>query len=273
MNRRGLTLTELLVTTVVVSILGTGLLRIMIGTSRFVGRQDAVMDARQTARAAMNVVVPELRMVSDSGLLSATSQRVVIRVPYAFGVSCRPSSGVVITSVVPTDSLVYAQAVAGGFAWLVPATGRYAFVPGVSVTASNNQAACDADSIRVLPEGRRLAISTSADTVPAGTPVYLYQTVTYEFAASAELPGRTALWRQAGGAPNEEIAWPFDPAAGFAFLVNSSSEASSVAPSDLTTVQGIELRLIGMSELTAQGDTGPRTFDLRPRVVFMNAVR
>ena len=272
MMRRGVTLIELLVTLVVVSILGTGLLRIVIGTSRFVGRQDADLDARQTARAAMNVMLPELRMVSDSGLVNATSKRIDVRAPYAFGLTCRATTGLVVASLVPTDSAVFASATPGGMAWRVSSTGEYEFVPGVSVTSTSNQAACDADSIRILPGGRRIAIGTTADTIPPGTPAYLYQTVTYEFAASTELPGRIGLWRRAGSSPNEELAWPFDSTAGFGFLTNSSLQPLTAPPSDLKTVQGIELRLIGMSELIAHGDDAPRTFDLRPRVIFMNAV-
>ncbi len=273
MTRRGVTLIELLVTMVVVSIIGTGLIRIVIGTSRFVARQDAVLDARQTARAAMNVMLPELRMVSDSGLVSATPDRIVVRVPYAFGLACRASIGLVVASLVPTDSVVFASAAPDGMAWRTGGSGRYAFEPGVSVTSSGNQAACDTDSIRVLPGGSRVAIGTGADTIPPGTPLYLYQTLTYEFAPSTELPGRIGLWRRAGASPNEELAWPFDSSAGFGFLASGSPDPLAAPPSDLTTVQGIELRLIGASELTAQGDDAPQRFDLRPRVTFMNAVQ
>ncbi len=273
MTRRGVTLIELLVAMVVVAILGTGLLRILIGTSRFVGRQDAVMDARQTARAAMNVMLPELRMVSDSGLISANAQRIVVRVPIAFGLACRATPGSVVASIVPTDSAVLASATTEGVAWRVNQTGQYEFVPGVSVTSSGNQAACDTDSIRVMPQGQRVAIGTSADTIPPGTLLYLYQTITYEFASSAELPGRIGLWRNAGGGPNEELAWPFDTAAGFGFMVSQSPDPLPSPPSDLTTVRGLELRLVGMSELIAPGDDAPETFDLRPRVTFMNALQ
>ena len=62
------------------------------------------------------------------------------------------------------------------------------------------------------------------------------------------------------------------PRAGPKTSANSSLQPLTAPPSDLTTVQGIELRLIGMSELIAHGDDAPRTFDLRPRVIFMNAV-
>ncbi len=255
----------------VVAILGTALVRILMGNSRFVNRQDAMMDARMTARAAMNVMAPELRMVSDSGLETATAKSVVVRVPYGFGLTCQTSGGSVIASLIPTDSVMFATAVPDGMAWR-DATGAYQFTAGVTVSSSTDQAACDADSVRVLAGGQRIAIATT-DTIPSGSIFYLYQRVTYQFSASVELAGRIGLWRQRGSGANEELAWPFDTAAGFGFLVGTALDALAAPPADLTTVSGLELKLLGMSELVPQGDSVPRTFDLRTRLTFMNAAR
>lgn len=86
MTRRGVTLVELLVTLLVLGFLGTALARLMISNSRFVSKQEALLEARQTARAAMNVMLPELRMVSDGGLVAADPDSVTVRVPYVFGI-------------------------------------------------------------------------------------------------------------------------------------------------------------------------------------------
>src|SRR5579872_5541358 len=51
---RGFTLVELMLAMVVMALLGIGLTRILINDSRVVSRQDAMMSARQGARAAMN---------------------------------------------------------------------------------------------------------------------------------------------------------------------------------------------------------------------------
>src|SRR5207253_1750967 len=66
MNRRGFTLTELLMAMAVMAILGVALTRILVNDSRFVSRQDAMLSARQGARAALNSVLSELSMVADT---------------------------------------------------------------------------------------------------------------------------------------------------------------------------------------------------------------
>jgi prepilin-type N-terminal cleavage/methylation domain-containing protein len=94
LNRRGFTLVELLVGTIVMAVLGVALVRMLMSDSRFVSRQDAMMSARQVARGATNLVAPELRMISDGGLAAVSNTAVTARIPYAFGITCAsPSSG------------------------------------------------------------------------------------------------------------------------------------------------------------------------------------
>jgi prepilin-type N-terminal cleavage/methylation domain-containing protein len=263
-NRRGLTLTELLITLVVFGVLGTALARLMIGNSRYVSRQDTLLEARQTARAAMNVMLPELRMVSDGGLVAASADSVTVRVPYAFGVFCRNEYAVLL----PPDSMVYAAAVPGGVAYQL-ATGAYAFDSTVTVAGTTTQTApCDQDSIRALPGGVRITFSVSG-LAPATRLFYLYQKVTYKFAASAALPGRRALWRRVGGSVEELLA-PFDPSARFAFLVGSRLTPQTTVPASLSDIQGLEVRLVGHSVGTVQGTAAPAAYYLYPRIRFGN---
>ena len=84
-NTRGFTLPELLVATVVMGILGVALTGILVNDSRFVSKVDAMMNARQAARAAMNTMAVELQMVSNGGLTVATGKRVQARMPNAAG--------------------------------------------------------------------------------------------------------------------------------------------------------------------------------------------
>src|SRR5207237_5662322 len=83
-SRRGFTLAEVLVGMAVMALLGMTLTRILINDSRFVSRQDALMSARQGARAAMNTVVQELQMISDGGLIWDSVKAVQARIPLAF---------------------------------------------------------------------------------------------------------------------------------------------------------------------------------------------
>jgi prepilin-type N-terminal cleavage/methylation domain-containing protein len=263
MTRRGFTLIELLVTLVVLAILGTALARLMMSNSRFVARQEAQLEARQTARAAMNVVTTELRMVSDGGLLAASADSVRVLVPYAFGVLCR--NGYALLA--PPDSAAYAAAVPGGIAYQ-QASGGYTFNGAVAVTGTTaSTTECDKDSLRLVPGGKRITLSST--TLPTTAIFYLYQRVTYKFAASVALPGRRALWRNTS-AGNEELLAPFADSARFAFLVGSRLTVQTTVPAFLSQIRGLELRLTGESEGIPEGASAPIRFPLAPRVKFMN---
>jgi prepilin-type N-terminal cleavage/methylation domain-containing protein len=265
MSRRGVTLVELLITMLVFGILGTALARLMISNSRFVSRQEAELEARQTARAAMNVILPELRMVSDGGLLGASRDSVRVRVPYAFGVLCQNEYAVLA----PPDSIVYATAQHAGIAYQL-SSGLYAFDSTVTVAGTtSNTAPCDADSIRTIPGGQRIRLS-AAGLAPSGRLFYMYQVVTYRFANSTALSGRRALWRHALGASAEELLAPFDTAARFVFLVGSRLTPQLTVPGALSSIRGLEIRLVGASVNTAQGESEPTRFALHPRVRFGN---
>lgn len=273
MNRMGFTLIELLIATIVAAILGTALARLLVNDSRFVARQEAMLSARRTARTGMNLANVELRMISDGGLLDASPDTVAVRVPYAFGMACDKAGGLLYVSLLPVDSLAYASATPDGLAWR-RSNGVYAFLNGVGVAASTDSVVCAADSIRVVPDGQMLELSG----VPSGAPnqpevgsiAYLYQNVSYKFAPSTDLPGRLGLWRKASGAAYEELVAPFDTSSGFGFLVGSSTTALTSPPADLTTVSGLELRLVGASEFTPRGATDPQIFDLVTQVRFAN---
>jgi prepilin-type N-terminal cleavage/methylation domain-containing protein len=256
MTRRGFTLVELLIAMVVASLLGIGLTQMLVSDSRFVSRQEGMLSARATARAAMNVMAVELRMVGDSGLVAAAADAITVRVPYAFAMACQPAGPILYASLMPTDSVAYASAAPEGIAWRT-SIGDYVLVDRpLTAALTTDSSYCQADSIRVvmLP--------------PSGSIFNLYQIVTYRFAASADLPGRTALWRDAGGA-SEEIAAPFDAGSGFGFLVGVNLVPQASPPADLGTVVGLELRLLGMSE-TRASNADFETFDLTTHVPFLN---
>jgi prepilin-type N-terminal cleavage/methylation domain-containing protein len=273
MRRLGFTLVELLIATVVAAILGTALARLLVSDSRFVALQESMLGARRTARTAMNWMNVELRMISDGGLLDAAPESVAVRVPYAFGMVCDRVSGDLYVSLLPVDSLAYANATADGLAWR-RSTGIYSFVSGVGVTMSTDTIICAGDSIKTVPGGKILALSGTPSGAPnqpvIGSVAYLYQDVSYKFAASTDLPGRIGLWRKAGSAAYEELVAPFDTAAGFGFLVGGSTTALTSPPADLTTVTGLELRLVGASDFIPRKATRAQTFDLVPQLRFGN---
>ncbi len=273
MNARGFTLIELLVGMAVTAILGAALARMLISDSKFVGRQEAMVTARHASRAAMNLMTVELRMVGDGGLLAAVPDSVTVEVPYAFGVTCNPAGADLIVSLIPRDSLMYATAVLSGMAWR-DITGSYNRITGISVSSTGNAAPCDADSVRVVPGGELIAIGGIPGVPPAaGRIMYLYQTVTYRFGASTDIAGRIGLWRRVGALAAEEMVAPFDATAGFGCLIGPNLLVQTCPPGGgLSTVRGLELRLVGESEFDAPGTTAPEEFRLITQIPFLNKV-
>jgi prepilin-type N-terminal cleavage/methylation domain-containing protein len=273
LKRAGFTLVELLVAVVVAGILTTALARMLVNDSRFVARQEATLSARRTARTALNWLAVELRMVGDSGLRAAAADSITLRIPYAFGMACDRVGSEHIVSLAPSDSLAYATAAPEGLAWQ-RSSGDWVFVPSSGVLPSTDSTTCVADSIRTVPGGRLVGVSGLPASPPlrpvSGSISYLYQTVTYRFAASVDLPGRIALWRRVGAGAAEELAVPFDAGSGFGFLTGVSTTALNTPPADLSTVRGLEFRLIGASETTPRGASGPSTFPLVAQIQFMN---
>ncbi|UCD24398.1 MAG: type II secretion system protein [Gemmatimonadota bacterium] len=267
MANRGFTLVELIIGIVVMAILATALVRMLLSDSRFVSRQEALLTARQTARAAANVMSVDLRMVSDSGLLAVSADSVYFRSPVAYGMACTIAAGERIVALLPTDSAMYASANPAGLARR--RGGVYSFVEGITVANSVSVAACTADSVRLVPDG--LLVGITPDTAAmSGEIVYLYQNVTYRFMASTDMPGRLGLWRRVGGGAYEELAAPFDSTARFRFLVGPSLTRMDTPPADLTTVNGIELGIVAQSYVPPQGQSEYQLFDLPIRVVFVN---
>ncbi len=271
MNRRGFTLTEVLIALTVLGLMGIALTRVLINESRFVSRQETMMSARQASRAAMNVAAEEIRMVADFGLTTASNKQIVLRVPYAFGMMCRVSGAVRIAALVPPDSLMYASAVPEGYQWRAANDAYFTAWPA-TVAASADVASCTADSVRVLPGGKLIQMTPTTPTAPSGTLFFLYQQVRYRFAPSVDLPGRTALWRRVGAGVDEELVAPFDTSSGFRFLVGPNLTPQSAPPAPLTMTRGLELILVGASDSPAQGTPEPQKFELRTRVAFLNRV-
>ena len=272
----GFVLAELLVAMFIAAIIGASLTQLVISQSRFVALQGALMQARGGARAALNVMAGDLRMVSDSGLVDASPDSVTVRVPYAFGVACTQTSGRTVVSLLPADSATYFSATASGYAWR-DSTGQFVFVEPATVGSSTGSQ-CGSPyltkTIAILsaPGWSPLAVAVGPNDVrtPPGSVVYLYQVVRYAFAPSAQVPGRIGLWRTVlSTGQRDELVAPFDSSAGFQFL--DSAYAPQVSPpADLNTVRGVRLILVATSELPPEGRSEPMQFHLTTDVVFRN---
>jgi prepilin-type N-terminal cleavage/methylation domain-containing protein len=272
-RRAGFTLVELLVGLVMTAIVGGAAMRLFLGQSRFFDRHVKQQSARAVSRAAVNLILSDLRMAEGpNAVTAATTTSITVRVPYAMGIVCGTSGSVTTVSFMPVDSLTLASAALSGYAWR-GSNGSYTLTEGGVTTAAGTASTCTSASVASITGGTLLNISPAMPAgATAGTPVYLYQRIRYSFAASAAFSGRTGLWRtfvETGA--TEEIAGPFSSTSGFEFYDQNAGSSSSTTVPTLANIRGIELVLNGQSETPRFGSSTPETSVYRTAVFFMNA--
>ena len=289
--RRGMTLAELLVALLLMGIIGMVFTKLLVAQGRFFNNQFGQRSARAVARAPMNLLFSELRMLQDQGALAAAQadgKRITVKVPYRFGVVCGSAGGATVAAMLPADSAL--STTYAGWAW------RAVDESYTEVVASNPQGA---DSLRDVTDlageatctaarihkpvvtltgggtrtGRVLELRPASAGAPVMSPVYLWQYVAYEFKASTAYPGRVGLYRiEADGtaSPKEmELMAPFDTSARFRFFVPNVDTSRVTVPATLSEVRGLELVLNG-SAASAASSSGPAVNRLNTAVFFKN---
>jgi prepilin-type N-terminal cleavage/methylation domain-containing protein len=271
MRRRGLSLIEVLIAVVLLGIVGVGITRLLQSQMQFFGRSTNARDARAVTRNALNIVSAEMRMIEPRGIVAASADSFMVRIPYATGLHCNNGTA----TFAPVDSLVWAQAVYGGYAYrdlTVGAVTTYVAAGGASL-ATALATVCTGVSMTVVPSGRVLTVAPALPITTRGAPILLYQTITYRIAASTLVSGRTALWRRVAGGTNEEVAVPFGTGTRFRFYVSGGMTPQDAVPGTLNTMTGVELVLVGESERSSSGTGAVERDTLRVPILFRNAVQ
>jgi len=264
------------------SFVGTMMVSLLLTSTRFNDRVDAGREARGTARTPLNLITTELRMVNaETGVLSADSVTVTVRVPFMLGLACAVTpgpSGSVTAAFLPVDATMLDASLGyTGFA-IRQFDGSYAYSASSSAipTGTSVPSACTTGSV-ALPAGATFGtlLGPIGGAASAGTPIMLYRTVRYAFAPSTLMPGRIALWRHslaAGGSilSSEEVAAPFDGSAGFRYFILNGRLASDTLPTSLGDLRGVEIRLFGESERTVRNRLAPEQTNLVTSVFFLN---
>ncbi|HSJ12829.1 MAG TPA: prepilin-type N-terminal cleavage/methylation domain-containing protein [Longimicrobiales bacterium] len=275
--RPGFSLTELLIALLLTAIVGASVTGVFVTQTRFFAQQEKEGQARGVSRSAISVLMSELRMIEhDRGVMAASPSTLQLRSPYAMGVVCAPvtSPPSVVIWVFPADSFAYAAAEFRGYAYRDPTTGAYRYhnetgqdpAPGGATT-------CTGMRVETTAPGQAITFQTHPSILPAaGTPVLLYQEITYTFAPSSLVPGRRALWRQVGSSQPEEMVAPFDSTARFRYFWGTErgpAQDDPPDPANLSLIHGVELVLDGLSE-RPDPDGTHRNVPLRTAVYFKN---
>jgi prepilin-type N-terminal cleavage/methylation domain-containing protein len=259
-SRAGFTLAEVLVALVLTAVLGAAATTTFVSQSRFFDKQDKVGAARGVSRSSLNMVLSEVRMVERSGgVFAAEADSITLNVPYAMGLYCSMLASVMSLSMLPVDSLTLAEAGYSGFAYRTSAT-TYTYRSSIVKPVGGLAPSCTGAGVNLVPVvGGVVNVALGGNPAPnpvlkPGSPVILYQRVSYIFRASTSVPGAIALWRRVhnpkiGQPPVEELVAPFAPSAGFGYYVGDVAvPQSSVASGSLNQITGIELTLDGTVE-------------------------
>ncbi len=273
-RRSGLSIVELLIGMVILAVVGMSLTKVLRSQARYFDHQKTANLARGVSRGPLNRVVSDLRMVeARGGIISASSTQIDVRVPFAMGVVCGPSSGATHISLLPVDSAMFAAAGYSGYAWR-GGDGVYRYKETGQTKDVGTLSVCTTAKITSLTaSGAKIIKITPVlpDTASFGTPVFLYRKIRYYFAASTMVSGTTGLYRQRlEDNVTEELSAPFASDAKFRFFVGNSLTAQDNAPSDLKTLRGIELNMTGTSERAPSGDTQKQKATFITGIFFKN---
>ncbi|MBI5600712.1 MAG: prepilin-type N-terminal cleavage/methylation domain-containing protein [Gemmatimonadetes bacterium] len=268
--RRGFSLIELLITIVLVGIIGVAAGRMLMSQTRFYSRLAGQKDARSVTRNARNIIQTELAMVqADNGVVAASNDSIRVRMPIMWGVFCSNSTIMYL----PYDSAMFAMASYAGYAIKdTTAAGTYSYTSASSAPTAGTATNCTASPVDITAptNGGYRALSPTA-TATAGSPVFLYQEVTYKFASSGLFSGKRGLFRRVANGTYEELLAPFDTSAKFRFY-NLFADTAQTAVPTLANIRGVELMLDAQSPTRTSGQSNPETASIKTAIFFRNRV-
>lgn len=233
-TRRGFTLVELLVVTVLGSIVVLVSLQILITNQRTYTAQSARIQGQQTTRAALDILTSELREISAQGgdLLALGPDSVTIRTVRKFGVTCSVSTSnppqltvLRVGSFLADDDSVFVFAdnnttVATDDAWIA-----------ARVTAADTTQACGgqpAARLSFAGQGPRF----TADSVRVGAPVRSFTRYTYGL---YQIDGVSYLGRRDTG-PAVPLVGPVRPTDGVAFRFMDANGTVTNVPTNVRQI-------------------------------------
>ncbi len=269
-SRRGVSLIELLVAIIVVSIIAASMTQLVVTTSRADEVKNAAREARGVSRAAINLLESELRMVDPFGVIAPTNDSTLtVRVPYAFGMVCQGTGGGAVVSFLPSFELSASFNTPGhsGWAWRDP-TSKYVYEATTTI-GSGSASTCTAAQIDNYASGGGVVAAFPAPSlnIEPGAIAFAYRLMTYSLRESTTYPGRKGLFRTAGanGVP-EELAAPFSTTSRLRFYSGNDLIATDTVPTFLDNLRGIQFVLNGESVRT------PRASSSVARAPFVTAV-
>ena len=291
-GRRGFTIVEIITSLVIIAIIGIAMTKLIVGQTRAFQFDNGGRRARAAARSAMNILITDLRMTQDNGgvtYVDPANHRVDVRVPTVFGFACENSGTSVVVSMVPVDSFQRVSSKYGGYAYRDSTTGLYTYVAAAftDTIQAANVSRCHGGGVGIFADttgiagrtgGVFIASALGVALVPIGAPVFVWQTVSYEFKNSQIYPGRYGLYRTVRGRANtdttaDELIAPFNTTARFYYYAQSPyatrDTALWTAPA-LNNIRGFKIYLPAESSDTMPTRNTPISAAVTTAVFFKN---
>ncbi|MFQ5890055.1 MAG: PilW family protein [Gemmatimonadota bacterium] len=249
----GFTLVEMLIAIVITGVLGAAVMSLLLSQNRFYGKNDDVIYAQQSLRAAVDLMSAELRMASPGDLLAATPDSVSFRFDVLRAVVC-DSTGADEATLFVYDSVSNANLVTGfsGTAYSGPYDSAFVYADGwtgvVGSTGATPKATCTglgapATSADVYYRTVTGWQGNFAQGVPdRGSLVREYGRLTYRFASSGFGTGQ-ALWRG-----SQELVSPFQNGAAFSYVMADSTVQSTVAVAAFPNVRSVRVTAVALGD-------------------------
>ena len=251
-GRRGFTLVELIIVTVLGSLVLLAAMQVLITNQRTYTAQAATVSGQQTTRMAVEIMFAELREVSPPGgdLLVMGGDSITVRLMRRFSYACAVTTGAtpVVTVIKTLDQG------SGGTLQIMGGTNRFEVGDSVFLFADNNQntvsddvwlplaiSAMDSTSI-LCPQNLDAGIALSfggqlaafvADSVRVGAPIRSYKQFTF---GTTLLNGDRYLARRDTG-DFVPIAGPLAATNGLQFIYRDSLGVVTNVPSQVAQIE------------------------------------
>lgn len=261
----------MLIALVIAGVLGAAVISMLRSQSRFYGRNDDVIYAQQSLRAAVDLMSAELRMASPTDLLAAEADSVSLRFDLLRAVVCDSTAADEATLFV-YDTVGSANLPAGfaGTAYSGPYDSAFVYADGwtgtVGSTGAGPKGTCTAlGAPTTLSDDQYRTVTGWQGNFAGGVPdrgsmVRRYGRLTYRFDTSGFSSGE-ALFRG-----TQELVSPFESGASFSYVMVDGSVQSSASGADLADVRYVRLTAVAIGE-------GPNTYDVRRPVQYDIALR
>ena len=243
-DRRGFTLVELLVVTVLGALVLAAALQVLVTNQRTYSAQNAAITGQQSTRIALEVLFNELRQVSPAGgdILMMSGDSIRVRMMRKFSRACDVTG---LTGGTPTLIAVDIGPVdfaAGDSAFVFADNDERDDDDDAWVPANVTQVGtgvCPQDALLALPPPARIlrfagqgALFT-ADSVRIGAPIRSYTTVRF---AMTTLLGEAYLGRGEGTGALTPVAGPLRPGVGLQFVYRDALGNVTSTPTDVRQI-------------------------------------